>query len=257
MPPSADWFKEFEFDLPRALLRDLVELLDGMGRAPLDTATVNARIPEEQGVYQLFLDDALVYVGKTDSDAGLNQRLGRHAKKIQQRHNLDPLRVSFKAVRIFVFTAVDLEQQLIKHYATTSGAGLAWNNSGFGSNDPGRERDTTTLKDDHFDLLYPIDIDVPLGPSAAVGNFTVAEVLATLKDEVSYVVRYQNLGGRSRKPHADLEATRVDIPAGGHTARSVLRLVQAALGTDWQVTVQPGYLMIYKEHRPYPHAQPL
>lgn len=255
MPSSGDWFKEFEFDLPRALLRDLVALLDGMGRAPLDEATVNAHIPEEQGVYQLFLDDTLVYVGKTDSDAGLNQRLGRHAKKIQQRHDLDPGRVSFKAVRIFVFTAVDLEQQLIKHYG--AGAGLAWNNSGFGSNDPGRERDTTTLKDDHFDILYPIDIDVPLGASAAVGAFPVADVLATLKTEVPYVIRYQNKGGKSRKPHADLLATIVTIPAGGHTARSVLRLVQKALGADWQITVQPGYVIVYKEDKSYPHARPL
>lgn len=255
MPSSVNWFKEFELDLPRALLRDLVELLDGMGRAPLDGATVKANIPEEQGVYQLFLDDTLAYVGKTDSEAGLNQRLGRHAEKIRQRHNLDPKRVSFKAVRIFVFTAVDLETQLIKHYSATA-TPPPWNLSGFGSNDPGRERDTTTLKAGHFDLRYPIDIDVPLGASAAVGEFSVSEVLATLKGEVPYVIRYQNNGGKSRRPHADLESTKVKIPDGGHNARSVLKLVQAALGPDWQVTVQPGYIIIYKEKKAYPHGNP-
>lgn len=256
MPTLGDWFKEFEFDLPRALLRDLVELLDGMGRAPLEEATVKNHIPEEQGVYQLFLDGALVYVGKTDAEAGLKQRLGRHARKIQQRDNLKPERVSFKAARIFVFTAIDLETQLIKHYSAV-GTPPTWNLSGFGANDPGRERDTTALKNGHFDLLYPINIDVPLGASAAVGEFPVAEVLATLKTEVPYVIRYQNNGGRSRRPHDDLMSTMVKIPAGGHTARSVLQLVQLALGASWQATVQPGYIIIYKEHKNYPHARQL
>lgn len=250
--PSAAWFKEFEFDLPRALLRDLVELLDGMGRVPLTTATVNAHIPEEQGVYQLFLDQTLVYIGKTDAEAGLKNRLSRHAKKIQQRHNLDPHRVSFKAVRIFVFTAVDLETQLINHYTQPS-----WNGGGFGANDPGRERDTTTLKDDHFDRLYPINIDVPLGPSAAAGTFTVAEVLAKLKAETPYVIRFQNQGGRSRSPHSDLAATKVRVSSGRHTARDLLLLAQKSLGSSWQVTVQPGYLMVYKERKIYPHMRPL
>lgn len=254
MPISTDWFKEFEFDLPAALLRDLVELLDGMGRAPLDVATV-AQIPEEQGVYQLFLDGNLAYVGKTDSEAGLNQRLARHARKIQHRHSLDPKRVSFKAVRIFVFTAVDLEQQLIKHYSTAFDTAPAWNLSGFGANDPGRERDTTALKDGHFDLLYPIDIDAMLDASSAPGECTVAEVLATLKNEVPYVIRFQNSGGRSRKPHPELETTTITLPKGRHTVRSVLRLAQAALGTGWQVTVLPGYIIVYKETKGYPHAQ--
>lgn len=256
MSTSIDWFKEFEFDLPAALLVDLVDLLDGMGRAPIDAATV-AQIPEEQGVYQLFLDDDLVYVGKTDSEAGLNQRLARHTKKIQQRQGLDPKRVSFKAVRIYVFTAVDLEQQLIKHYSAKSATALAWDQSGFGANDPGRERDTTKLKDKHFDLLYPIDIDAGLNTSSIAGELSVAEVLSKLKTEVPYIIRFQNKGGSSRQPHADLASTRITIPSSAHTARDILRLVRDALGVEWQITVLPGYVIVYKEREHYPHAQSL
>lgn len=251
MPASVDWFKEFEFDLTTALLKDLVDLLDGMGRAPLDVVTV-AGIPEVQGVYQLFLGNDLVYVGKTDSDAGLNQRLERHAKKIQHRCGLDPKRVSFKAVRIYVFTPIDLEQQLIKHYS--SGTDLAWDKSGFGANDPGKERDTTGLKGKHFDLMYPIDIDVDLGTSSVVGELSVADTLSKLKTEVPYTIRFQNKGGKSRQPHPDLASTRVTIPSNTRTARGILRLVQNALGTEWQVTVLPGYVIVYKERKHYPHA---
>ena len=71
-------------------------------------ATNLAPIPEEQGIYELFLDDGsgprLVYVGKTDAEAGLLSRLTRHSKKIQHRIGLTPASVLFKAVRVFVFT---------------------------------------------------------------------------------------------------------------------------------------------------------
>lgn len=101
----AEGYVEFEFDLPVALLEQLVAAFELVDPVTLNSVNVN-RIAEAQGVYQIFLDDALVYVGKTDADAGLRRRLARHAKKISSRKNLDPARVSFKAVRIFVFTAI-------------------------------------------------------------------------------------------------------------------------------------------------------
>jgi hypothetical protein len=253
MPISDDCFKEFEFDLPRSLLRDLVELLESMGRAPLDLDTVNRLIPEEQGVYQLYLNDILVYIGKTDAEAGLCKRLARHAKKIHQRQNLTPSQISFKAVRVFVFTAVDLESQLINHY-NSLGAFPLWNNSGFGANDPGRERDTTTLKQSHFDKRYPIDIDVPLQPVSLDTTLSVADALSQLKNEVPYVIRF---GGGVRRPHTDLVSTTITISSGPRTARSILTLIRAALAGNWQVTVLPGYVIMYPEQRQYPEARPL
>lgn len=190
-------YRDFEFDLPSALLTRLVQIFDEMAAAPLDT-TMIAGVPDQaQGLYQLFFDDTLAYIGKTDAEAGLGRRLGRHREKIQHRHNLDPARVSFKAVRVYVFTAVDLETQLINHYG---GLGrVHWNGSGFGSNDPGRERDTTKFKDNHFDALYPIDIDCALAVDLpATGS--AATILSTLKAILPYTLRYENAGGRARQP---------------------------------------------------------
>lgn len=46
--------------------------------------------------------------------------------------------------------------------------------------------------------------------------------------------------------------TRITIPATkGLTAESILRLIKTALGSEWQVTALPGYVVIYKEDRPY------
>jgi hypothetical protein len=152
-------YVEFEFDLPGALLVRLIEVLDDLEIGPMLPEIVKM-IPEEQGVYQLFLDGVLVYIGKTDADAGLAKRLARHGDKIQHRVGLDPARVSFKAVRLYVFTAMDLETELIRHYGGTKA--VPWNGSGFGSNDPGRNRDTGTYKKEHYDSIFPIDIERPL-----------------------------------------------------------------------------------------------
>ncbi len=249
----ASGYVDFEFDLPGALLSNLVRVLDGLLPATLAPDFL-ACVPEAQGVYQLFLDARLTYIGKTDADAGLRSRLQRHYSKVQHRVSLDPSRISFKAIRIYVFTAVDLEAQLINHYGGYPA--VPWNGSGFGSNDPGRERDTTTYRDNHFDAQFPIDIERQLileAPRSA----TAASVLAALKDRLPYVFRFQNAGNRSRRPHVDLDQTIViGNVAGPVTTRSLIRMVVAQLPPGWQATKLPSHVILYKEApRPYPYGE--
>ena len=245
---AATGFREFEFDLPGALLNHLVLVLDEMESAPLNPTSL-AAVPEAQGVYQLFLDGQLVYIGKTDGEAGLLKRLSRHAKKILHRHNLDPARVSFKAIRIFVFTAMDLETQLIKHY--TQDKGTLWNGSGFGSNDPGRKRDTS--EPGRFDQEFPIDIDRELEDDFS-GTDTAANVAARVKLLLPYTFRFQTIG-KSRKPHADLAETIVVISPGNNTARKVIEEMVRQLPSGWQATALSAVMILYKESREdYPDA---
>ena len=244
-------YVDFEFDLPGALLARLIDVLDDMQGAALVPDFVSS-IPDAQGVYQLFLDEELVYIGKTDAEAGLRKRLERHASKTQHRGQLEPSRVSFKAVRIYVFTAVDLESQLIAHYGGYSA--VRWNGSGFGSNDPGRERDTTTYKAGHFDALYPIDIDRELSLPLSE-EMKAADVLAALKAELPYVFRYQGASPRSRKPHADLEEANVSLTdIGAVTARGIIEHVVRHLPPGWQATRLPSHIILYKEDRAYPQG---
>lgn len=242
---------EFEFDLPGALLSHLIAVLDGMQAARLTAESLDA-IPDAQGVYQIYLDDELVYIGKTDAAAGLRSRLRRHNNKIQHRTTLNPDRVSFKAVRIFVFTAIDLETQLIAHYG---GEGrVRWNGSGFGANDPGKERDTTRYADDHFDAMYPIDIDRLL-PMTLPSESSAAVVLANLKSSLPYTFRFQAAGPRSRQPHPELISTGVKIPEGlAVTARNVLVVVVPQLPHGWQATQLPSHIILYKDRREYPQG---
>lgn len=245
-------YKEFEFDLPGALLNNLVTIFDAMERQQLTKETV-ALIPEEQGVYQLFLDEALVYIGKTDAEAGLNKRLTRHSRKILDRKGLDPARVSFKAVRIFVFTAVDLESDLIRHYGGVKA--VAWNNSGFGSNDPGRERDTTKNKEENFDFRYPADIDRPLKVTIE-DPMRLPDYLAALKQDIPYTIRVARKGN-SRKLNEELENLIIDPLKSPFTARQAIEHIGKFLSPEWQATKLLGYIIIYKEEKNYPQAEVL
>ncbi len=239
-------FRSFELDLPGALLSQLVSVLDEMISAPLTTANVEG-LPDEQGIYQLIYNGQIVYVGKTDGRAGLRQRLGRHVWTIQHRCNLESEYVQYKAVHIFVFTAVDLESLLRRHYG--HGVGLPWDRSGFGSNDPGRERDTTTLSPTAFDALYPIDIDRHLEFHPQL-PLTAAALLEQLKTVVPYGVRAQSRSGTTRKPHSDLD---VEITNLGPdiTARGVVTKIIASLPAGWQGTLLPGRVILYRENKEY------
>lgn len=243
-------YVDFEFDLPEALLAHLIRILDGMESAPLAPGSL-AEIPDAQGVYQLFLDNELVYIGKTDAEAGLRERLERHGLKIQHRVGLDPAQMTFKAVRVYVFTAVDLETQLIAHYRKA--AKVNWNGSGFGSNDPGQERDTTEYKPKHFDWMFPIDIDRPLDITLTASD-TAANVFTALKQAVPYTFRFQAAKKGSRRPHPDLEATTVSTGSAKLSARGIIEHVVRQLPPGWQATRLPSHVILYKTDKEYPQG---
>ena len=69
--------------------------------------------------------------------------------------------------------------------------------------------------------------------------------------------RLDLVAGGSKKPHPDLVSTKVTISSGKLDTRRILRLVQIALGSTWQVTKLPGYVIVYKESKLYPHSTPL
>ena len=244
-------YAEFEFDLPGALLERIVIAFANVEPATLSPENV-ANVDEAQGVYQLLVDGKLVYVGKTDADKGLRKRLERHAKTIQHRSNLKASDVTFRALRVFVFTAMDLEAQLIKYYG-----GTAWQNSGFGSNDPGRNRDDTRLKQEGFDERYPIDVDHPLGFEIDREPREAASILSELRRKLPYIIRYERSGRSIKDAHPDLQQATVNLPVGPLTARKVVESVLAALPPGWQATDLRARLILYKESRNYAHGEVL
>lgn len=248
-------FRQFEFALTDALVAQLVTILDGMGEAPL-VSEVAASIPNGQGVYQLFLGDELVYIGKTDNDAGLQRRLLRHARLAGSRSALSNGAVTFKAVQVLVFSAMELETMLMRHYRNV-GSTLAWNHSGFGSNDPGHKREGMGYKEGHFDLLYPISIDDALDVSLPAG-LSAYDALRAIKSDLPYLLRFG--GMMTKKPedieqHTELQAAKLSRDLSGLSLRNTLTEITSLLPSGYIATKFPGYVILYKEPDTYEYGE--
>jgi hypothetical protein len=217
---------------------------------PLTVANV-VEIPDgAQGAYLLFLDDDLVYVGKTDAQAGFRNRLTRHSFNIQHRKGLDPTRVGFKAVRIFVFSTFDLETMLIEEYTRRDGLRPVWNFSGFGSNDPGRNREDQ--RPAQFDLDFPVDIDREI-EVLPPGEHTLITLVLALKNHLPYLFRYEADGaGAWREGHPDMRGKNVALLATPSTTRAHIQTILDVLPATWQATVLPNRVILYRETRAYP-----
>lgn len=249
--PVAVGYSEFEFDLPGALLTHLLKAFDNLQPAPLTDESLEC-VQDAQGIYQIWYRNDVVYIGKTDADAGLKNRLSRHARKIQHRHDLDPCEIYFKAVRIYVFTAMDLETGLIKYY--TRKGGELWNNGGFGANDPGHKRDNT--RPSRWDIQFPINVDFKLVEDFSDAK-TAAEVLTRLKNVLPYTFRFETQPHTRNLAHTDLIATKINLPSGPLTARQILKSLVSQLSPGWQATVLSFGVILYKEENHYPHGSVL
>jgi hypothetical protein len=240
-------YAEFELDIPKVMRTELPKYFDALAAESLIEANI-AKIPQNaQGAYMLFLNDALVYVGKTDAQAGFRSRLSRHFHNIQHRKYLNPGDVGFKAIRIFVFSNFDLETMLIEEAGKKLGR-PAWNFSGFGSNDPGRNRENQEPA--KFDTDYPVDIDRSID-FIEPGTHKLLDVIFRLKDGLPYLFRYDTGGRNYRSGHPEMEIGDVIIPIGNITTRSVINAIVANLSPNWQVTVLPNRIILYKENITY------
>ncbi|MFE5841252.1 Eco29kI family restriction endonuclease [Streptomyces niveus] len=228
------YHKDFTLSITKALGDQLADALGKLDRAPLTEESL-ACLKEKPGVYQLYLNDKFVYVGKADKS--LPARLSNHLRKISGRRNISLDEMTFSCLYVAEdFSALAPEQLLITHH---KGMGdIPWNNNGFGNKDPGRQRDNTVLKRNHFDVLYPIDLGRPIEGLQA-GETTLHELLETIKAGLPYIFRY----GKS----AEFKTRSVHVPAAGMTADEVFQLVSAEIPAKWQVTALMGYALMYDD----------
>ena len=129
----------FDFDLDRGIRLQAVEKLEASPSLKL-TKDVG---PQSSGVYALYHNERLVYIGKaskgtTKSKRTLRARLNEHVAKISGRKNIKLGEVTCRYLTFtsewWVFAA---EFALINHCSPE------WNASGFGSKVPGNGRPGT------------------------------------------------------------------------------------------------------------------
>lgn len=235
---------DFKLSITQALADQLAERLQPLRPAPLSEDSLE-HVEDRPGVYELFLRDQRVYVGK--ASRSLPVRLRKHARKLSGRTGMLSEQVSF----VCLYVDEDLEAAapetlLIKKYRGASGA--PWNTNGFGNNDPGRRRDTSEIAADHFDALYPINLDATV--ELAPGVSRIDELLADVKGKLPYNLRYERATRAARHDHQAL----VNIETPARSMRQLAWLILDALPVGWQLTALPGYTILYKETFDYETA---
>jgi hypothetical protein len=252
---KADHYDDFKLSITKALADQLSAALQKLTPVPLTAAALDA-LPKGPGVYQLYLEGQRVYVGKASKS--LPARLRKHLKKVSGRPIVG--QVSF----VCLYLEEDLEASapekmlLGKYegkYERAEGEQvqkLPWNNNGFGNNDPGRRRDGSEVEANHFDALYPINLDLMID-SLAPGPRAVGDVLFELKKKLPYNLRFENPKDSSQARLA-YRAT-VEVPLYPITVRAALELILSVLPEGWQATALPGYLILYFEGTVYGSAR--
>ena len=136
---AADDPHHFVFDMDRGIRDQVKQKLENSPLVPLEKGVA----PNQSGIYALYRNDVLVYVGKatkefTKSKRTLRGRLNEHCDKISSRENitLDEMQCRYLTFdsEWWVFAA---ELALIPVYTPE------WNGSGFGSKVPGKGRPGT------------------------------------------------------------------------------------------------------------------
>jgi hypothetical protein len=240
------YWADFKLSVTRALSDQMAAALESLAPAKL-TAESLSELDDRSGVYLLYKDYDLVYVGK--AARSLPQRLDRHRSKLTGRLNINMEQVRFTCLYVDEdLDALAPETMLISRFRAEGRA--PWNFSGFGSNDPGRHRDATLYETDHFDVLYPVDLDVPL-VGLAPGRYTGAEVVTRVKSLLPYLFRY---AAKAKRPHVDLTQVTIELDEADPPADRVFALLADAL-PDWQITALPGYVIMYREQQSYPSAR--
>lgn len=201
-----------------------------------------------QGVYILCVDGEMKYVGKAND---LPKRLKSHRFKLSGRHGIELKKVAFKAFFMDKnWRPLTHEGTLIKHY------GCEWNTSGFGNHDPGRRRDKTKYKKMGFDLTFPINPDFLL-TNVSPGNYKLHKLLFEIKKSLPYLLRFEKKN-KCRPAHPDFAGKYVTIPEKDHplSVKEMMCLIADELGDEWQFTILPGYMILYKENDPqgYSHS---
>ena len=235
---------EFKLSITRALTDQLHDALVALEPAPLTRANLGS-LEARPGVYHLYLQDELVYVGSAADS--VVKRLSHHLRKLSGRQNIPPDAMRFTCLYVDEdMTVLAPEDQLIKRFREEGVC--AWNGAGFGPRDPGRRRDETESGPDHFDTQFPIRLDWVL-VGVTEGSYTARKLLDTIKKALPYVFRYEN----TESDRAEYDAVEIDVPRRDMTALELFQLIASKL-PGYQVTALPGWVIMYRERRNYPHG---
>ncbi|MFI6977764.1 GIY-YIG nuclease family protein [Embleya sp. NPDC050154] len=254
---TSQFSNQFRLSITKALSTQLYDALEGLEPAPLTKENLAALAPQAEqlglprlsGVYQLFrqgpdMKRELTYVGKADEP--LPERLGQHLYKLSGRQGISVDEMSFRC--LFVeedLSTVSPEKMLIKRHLETGR--IVWNNRGFGNNDPGRNRDRTKVKSNHFDLEFPIDLSRKV-QGLKPGTQPLHLALADIKRGIPFNFRFKRAKALGKQV--------ITIPDADMTVDEVFCLISGHLSEKWQICALLGWVIMYDDSPlTYPSAR--
>lgn len=240
---TSDHIGLFKLSVTRAMKEQLIEVLDSLHPVPLDNQALQA-VEQRGGIYQLLLDGESVYIGKSTSS--LRARIEKHHGKLGGRVGFLVPRTTFRCVYVDEdLDALAPEKMLISAFKKAGKA--PWNNNGFGNNDPGRRRDGSLVKENHFDSHYSIDLDIPV-TLRLDKNQSLYVIMNNLKSALPYNFRFPALQAQERR---ELDAVFSDTYGVlTQTAREWFTWLADRMPDAWLVTALPGYVICYRETDP-------
>jgi hypothetical protein len=238
----------FEFDLATPFFEQLLAVFDALGTVPLD-ATHITQLEPHQGVYGLYRNQTLVYIGKADNP--LPDRLQDHQIKLTGRQNIATDEMRFKAVYLAkTWVPLAPEAMMIKHFRAQDLC--EWNGNGFGPHDPGRNRETTNKPPEGFDATFPIKADWPC-EGVKAGTHEANSLLQTIKRQLPFCFRYEtdNPRGAWTRGSQKYNGKQITVLRDSMPANQLISEIARQLGATWQATEFPSHIILYEENKDY------
>jgi len=86
------------------------------------------------------------------------------------------------------------------------------------------------------------------------GHYRIGDLLMVLKRELPYVFRYQDGNKKPEGQPQEYWETEVEVTEDNATADTLLHVIVNAM-PGWQATALPGYIILYREVKPYGAAR--
>ena len=236
----------YSFDFLNTISHQLKTFIDDLRLTPLtprtlqEFSTFQRENNSKQGVYLIHYEGSPVYLGKADDVA---DRLGNHYKKLLGRHNIEASKISYKAILLDRSMSTAANEEILIALFRTDYEGM-WNGKGFGSKDPGKERDTT--KPGPFDEKYPINEQHMVDFGSTSGSLEF--YLKKAKSELPYHFRFEISKQITR-------TTQIALPNAILPADKFLQIIINNLGQGWKGVILSYGMIIYKTEHKYKYGK--
>ncbi|MET4648277.1 hypothetical protein ABID95_008049 [Streptomyces atratus] len=211
-----------------SLRSDLLAYIQNEPRLPLVDDSIDS-LGNFPVMVAMFYKEVLVYLNFAHPAARM---LRRWKSKVSGRKNLRLEEITFAVAPL---SEDQLNDRLLLE-GMIDGDRPAWNYNGFGNHDPGRSRVHAPLRDDHFDMLHPIDLSFEVPRLTEVE--TVGQLVDVLREDLPYrvYVVHRSIANFTGQP--------IDKSSLDGTVESALRALAASLSAQWQITAMPGLITI-------------